>query len=231
VSKKAKARHVPNAQMREGARTEFITDPQRRSVRWWHERVDREYRTIPWRSFQAWATKDDWLALREKFWRDVETYTITKLKRRAQSDRFRQYQQIMEDIEPLMEYTRPMRGPDGQVIRHPEGHEWAGLPVMPLAMGKMHEHVRSVLALIDAASKLRGDSVQDLEALERHRSAAALEGEDAPAERPRILIDDGNPEGVAARLNPEQLRQMARSLLTAENPALGAHLLDLPEED
>ena len=216
--------NVRVSEIRQQAGIEYITDPQSRSVDWWHAREDRIYsKVVKQGTFRRWADLDRWKPRRDKWWADVEHYTLEKIKHSVTVERFEAYQQLRDDMGPLLEYTRPLRDRFGEVRRYPAtmterykvkdkwherevDHPLAGLPMMPLEMGKMHEHVRMLLDMHKTLMLLRGEATARTENMPT-----------AGSPRTAIQVD---PLGSSASYDREELRQLAKDMLLSRQPEL-----------
>lgn len=218
-SEAEKGFRVRSEVIRQQAGVEYITDAESRSIEWWHGREDRPYHTmVAVSTFRRWANEDNWTARRDKWWREVEEYALQKLQHQVVMERIETYQMLRDDLEPLLEYMRPLRDEDGNIKRYGEDEgDYAGLPMMPLKMGKMHEHAKMVLDINKQLMLLRGEATARNETM-------------AGGKHP--IHSDVDPVGAKVSFDPAVLRAMAKLALKQKQPELNdAETIDIDHSD
>lgn len=211
------------AEIRRVAAQEFITDPEARTVSWWHARDDRPYRTaVPLKTFEGWASADEWPSRRDHFWQRVEQRVLEHVQHELLQQRLREIAKITPTSDALLEYLSPRRDEDGRIVRYAERlpggapHPFAGLPVIPLINPEDPPYVEKVIkGFIDIHKLLmtkRGEVTQ--------RSATVDQGAGG---NPLAVVD---PVASAVPFSQEQISQLAQLALRMRQPELEGDALD-----
>ena len=217
---------VRAAEIRRQAAQDFITDPDGRKVEDLWNRGDRPYRDmVTLGTFQRWATEDDWLPRRERFWLEVEQRVYEQMGHKIALQRFQEVEELTTASNAMAEYLRPLvdRG-TGMPQRHPDmlqngqPNPLAGLPVFPLELPPMDKFIKSFV------------DVQKLLMLKRGEVTARSEERKVPTGGGAL-----DPVSREVPWTPSDIRALARKALELRQPELqGASLEDLlgiEEED
>lgn len=198
---------------RSQARTDFVMDPDKRSVLWHYQRADRPYSTM-WaeRTFREFATDDHWLEHREKFWRDVEARVWDLQREKVVAQKLAQLGKLTHVYEHAIEYLAPIVDADtGEVKRYAPDHPTlANLPMLPLEMPSYDKYVGAMVKLGQQLVLLRGEATSRTESV--------------PTDGQHVTKD---PVGASQTLSQDELRAIARLLVRRRQPELA----DQPEID
>jgi len=133
--------------------------------------------------------------------------------------RFRELDEISEDLIYLREWVRPLRNEDGTVRRHPAWIEevdrvsgtyvnrpnpWAGLPVYAIPFRSMEKIIDAFLKLDERLMLKRGDATTRTESVDG-------------GERPSVLDPKTT---IVNKPTKDEVQAMARALLLQRQPGL-----------
>lgn len=189
------------------ARSDYVMDPDQRSVTWHYQRTDRPYSEM-WsaHTFSSFATAERWTELRAQFWRDVELRVWNAQKEKVIAQRLRQLEQLTEIYSYGMEWMGPLVNPDtGGVQRYPADHAHAGLPMFPLDMPSFDRFASTMIKLQQQIGLMRGEATSRSESTHVVATAGG-----APAD----------PVGASASFSQEELRAIARLMIRNRQPEL-----------
>ena len=192
------------------ARTEYVTDPDKRSVDW-HFRNKWQARGVSPITFTRWSVLDHWGPRRAEFWKVIEKRVFDARAEHIVVARMRELEHLTQVRSFADEYLMPLReGKTGQVRRYPPDHDWAGLPMFALKMPSFDRFVKAYMDLDTQIMTKRGE-VKD------------LRDPDVPeptTEEPNPYVTD--PATTAASFSSDELRAMARVLVRARQPELAS---------
>lgn len=204
------------------AKIDYVTDPEDRTLRWHYERTDREYsKVISLSAFESWSRDDGWVSGRSDYYRAIEDRIITERLDRMLQHRFKEIDDIAEDLKYMHEWVTPLRDQNGYVRRYPlwttvgdpkkgelktEMHPFAGLPMYALPFKSMEGLVDAFLKLDERLMLKRGDATSRTEDL-----SAAKAGN-----RPSVL----DPKTIITQVSKEERAAMAKALLLKRQPEL-----------
>jgi hypothetical protein len=162
------------AEIRRQAGHEFITDPQGRSVRWWWEREDRDYRhVVKLATFEEWARDDEWVRRRDQFWLEIEFKVLQDAQHKLLVQRLREVNELTLATDAMSEYLRPLMDTNGHVRRHPERldngnpNPLAGLPIFPLEMPPIDKFGKLWIDMHKLLMVKRGEAISRSEETKR----------------------------------------------------------------
>lgn len=186
--------------LRRQAEIDFVTDPRERSAQYWHGHPDRPYGSVVrLQRFYEWYNEDNWERKRKAWWEKNQQVLMAKITDEFAAERFKTYATLRENLGYMLEYMFPLRDPEtGAVLRYDPDHAfYPNLPQMPLAMPKQHEHVASVLKVIQELALLRGE----------------------PTSRSEVSVStgDSSESDAPSRIPRAALREMARAALEKTN--------------
>lgn len=191
--------------LRSQAMQDYVTDPERRTISWWHKCPDRSYHdAVSANVFSNWASKDSWTEQRQAFWEDLECRVIEERKHQLLRERLNALALLTPARNLAAEYLLPLRDPDtGDIKRYPADHpHYPGLPMMSLPLGRYDQTVRALIALDQHLMTLRGEVTQRAEIVTR-KAGEALD-----------------PLAHAVALKQEDVQTMAKALLRQRQPNL-----------
>jgi site-specific DNA-cytosine methylase len=147
------------------AKTEFVTDPERRSLRWHYEREVRPYSEL-WEKFGAFermATKAAWNDERESYWTEIQVQVQKRIQIADAEALLAETKRMNDSFNAMFEYLEPVRDPETkEILRHPAylddnvtPHPYAGRPVMPLEMPSLDKFIPAMLKLYDTMQSNR----------------------------------------------------------------------------
>lgn len=202
------------------AKIDYVTDPEDRSVHFHYERTDREYKLVALRTFEQWATEDGWIPQRALYYREIERRIIIDRLDKLVEQRFRELDELSEDMRLLHEWVTPLRDKDGNVRRHTSMIEevdvktgtfsrrpnpYDGLPMYALPFESMEKLIGAFLKLDERLMLKRGDATTRTETTE----AGSLG-------RPSVL----DPQTLITKPTRDEVQAMARALLFKRQPEL-----------
>lgn len=162
--------YLKESDIRRQAAIEFITDEQARSIVFWYERADRPYRDlVSLSAFRQWAATDEWRQRRDAYWRELEDRILKERQKGQVIERLNEIERLSEDRDAMMEFLRPMRDENGNVLRYPETyanglpHPMAGMPRYPLEMPRLDQMIRALIELDKHLMLKRGEAVSRTE--------------------------------------------------------------------
>jgi hypothetical protein len=191
---------VPRAEMarhlvvlRKQARTDYVVDPEGRSVRWHYEREDRDYaRLAGFDAFESWSKKDHWAVGRERFWAEMEERVVAHVKDRLFTQRLDDIGRVEKMLEATEKLLLPKTDKDGNVLLDEEG-----MPEFHLELPPLDRMAKTWLSLHERLMLLRGEAVP-----EKPPDAATK-----PSEHVRDPVSD------TVNLSRDEVRYLARELV------------------
>lgn len=210
---------------RHAAAQDYITDPERRSVQFWHAHAEREYqRHVSLTKFESWSVADRWKARREQFWLEFEERVLRNYQDRLVRQRVNEINARTEERDALAEYLKPQRERNGQIKRYPETqivekrnaegdtffeeqpHPWAGLPVLSLKVSSFPQMIKAFIEFDKHLLHLRGEVTDRTEQVLR---------QGAPKAPNQVHL-----HAAEAAFSPEEIQSMAHALLKQRQPDL-----------
>ena len=179
--------------LRKQARTDYVVDPEGRSVRWHYEREDRDYsKLIGWDAFESWSKKDHWGPGRDRFWAEMEERVIAHVKDRLFTQRLDEIGRVEKLLEATEQLLRPKVDKDGNVLLDTDG-----IPQFHLKLPSLDRMVKAWLGMHERLMLLRGEAIPEKSAGET----------DKPSEHVRDPVSD------TVNLSRDEVRYLARQLV------------------
>ena len=148
------------------AESEFIADPQRRSLEYWYEQI--LVKAVPVDTVRRYALENHWSERRQSFWRGVQAAWLKQRHTQLLQQRSTELHQATDLRAKAYDLIRPKIGPDG-VERFPiQPKSWEGA-------------VRAFVSLDDMVETKREAIMSQLEPM---LAAAEEVREEGPAELP-----------------------------------------------
>lgn len=148
--------------LRNMAATDYITDPDGRSVRYHYERPDRNYRVVAWATFREWSTADDWHGSRIRHWEAIEVRVRETHADEIYKRKVRDLDVIEEQLDLYRLFLQPLKDPrTGEELID----EKTGLPKLALELPRLDRFVTAYLKLHERGMLLRGDAIHRAEIL------------------------------------------------------------------
>lgn len=206
--------------MRMLAKIDYVTDPEDRSLRYHYDRDDREYKdSISFDRFKEWSAADQWVESRAAYYAEIENRIIASRLDRLMEQKFREMDELEEDLKYMREWVTPLRDQYGNVRRYPlhrkvgdpkkgtfrtEMHPFAGLPMYALEFKSMDKLISAFLKIDERLMLKRGDAT------------SRSESSDTSPTRPSVL----DSEKMLTTVTKEEREAMAKALLFQRQPEL-----------
>lgn len=218
---KARTDVIPSSRnMRMLAKIDYVTDPEDRSLRYHYDRDDREYKdSISFDRFKEWSAADKWVESRAAYYAEIENRIIASRLDRLMEQKFREMDELEEDLKYMREWVTPLRDQYGNVRRYPlqrkvgdpkkgtfrtEMHPFAGLPMYALEFKSMDKLISAFLKIDERLMLKRGDAT------------TRSETSDTSPTRPSVL----DSEKMLTTVSKEEREAMAKALLFQRQPEL-----------
>lgn len=206
---------------RQRAMVDFVTDPEGRDLKQiWEECGYREL-GVTLTAFRRWSQTGGWVRRRETWARDIEERVLQRVADQAIADRWGEYQRVRDLLPYLTEYLEPLRDELGRVRRYPfkdeagMPHPAGGLPMFPLPLGKLSEHVETVTKLLKKSATLRGDVTKRTE----HITHAIT------------TVEGSEPGTVGAKVSRADLHELGQQLIKDRDPRFAEVVIDIRDND
>lgn len=185
------ARHM--VVLRKQARTDYVVDPEGRSVRWHYEREDRDYsRLVGWDAFDSWSKKDQWTVGRERFWAEMEERVVAHVKDRLFTQRLDDIGRVEKMLEATEKLLLPKTDKDGNVLVDDDG-----IPEFHLKLPTLDRMAKTWLGLHERLMLLRGEAIPE----------KRIDPDSKPSEHVRDPVSD------TVNLSRDEVRYLARQLV------------------
>jgi len=210
---------------RQRAGVDYITDPERRPLRYHYGRADRAYASmVVFETFEKWCRDNRWVARREQFWDEIEARVMKEWGDRLFKKKLEEIGQLTLAQDAMIEYLTPLKNGDGSVRRHGALDEsgkpnpYHGLPVFPLKLPSADKLAKMVVEVAKIIMVKRGETTSRTEQV-THETTGEVR---------RVSALD--PVGAKVSFSKDDILAMSRLLLLRRQPELEHTALDVPEE-